>query len=309
MKVLNFYIKKITQPVINPFYRIFSTDNNRDISNTIFIAGSARSGTTWLAELLARNIKGRILFEPFHNLATRELMQSEYMPYFSEHDEIGEIKSIYRDILTGIIRNKWIDRDLNILRADYRVLKEIRANFMLHWLKRNFPEMPLIFILRNPCAVVASRMTAGWGADQDIETILRQPKLIADHLPEFEKSMRDAGTEPEKHAVVWSVTNLVPIRVLKPAQCRFIYYEDLQQNTVKVMREILNFCGINPDKPMHIKNDWSITASVKTVNSKNKPDSWKSGLEKDQVSRILNVVKEFKLDYLYDQSGNPVYKW
>lgn len=60
-------------------------------------------------------------------------------------------------------------------------MEELRLDF-LKWLRIRFPKVPLLFILRHPCAVVLSRKELGWPADSDLEPFLQQESLIEDFL-------------------------------------------------------------------------------------------------------------------------------
>ncbi|NIP33259.1 hypothetical protein GWO25_05260, partial [Candidatus Saccharibacteria bacterium] len=95
------------------------------------------------------------------------------------------LEKFCRQIFTGAIRHPWIDRQVEYLNADFRVIKAIRANLLLKWVHERFPEMPQIFIIRHPCAVVLSRMELGWDTDKDIAPFLSQPKLIEDFLDPY----------------------------------------------------------------------------------------------------------------------------
>ena len=44
----------------------------KSYSKHIIIAGSARSGTSWLAEIIALQFRYRLLFEPEHEFQTQE---------------------------------------------------------------------------------------------------------------------------------------------------------------------------------------------------------------------------------------------
>src|SRR5260370_41586597 len=43
-------------------------ERTHDPSRTALVLGSGRSGTTWLAESIARGHRSRLIFEPFHPL-------------------------------------------------------------------------------------------------------------------------------------------------------------------------------------------------------------------------------------------------
>jgi hypothetical protein len=59
------HIQRLLRPVRRFFWRHRYRDTNRRRQDSILVAGTARSGTTWLGDILA-GANGRILFEPFH---------------------------------------------------------------------------------------------------------------------------------------------------------------------------------------------------------------------------------------------------
>ena len=81
----------------------------------------------------------------------------------------------------------------------------------LKWLHENFPVVPTVFIIRHPCAVVLSRMELNWATDSNIEPFLNQPDLVTDQLAPFTNIISKASTVEEKHAIIWSVSNFVPL--------------------------------------------------------------------------------------------------
>ena len=80
-----------------------------DYRKTIFLAGSARSGTTWLQEIVNYNNEFRVLFEPFR--PDKVEMISHWRKY--QYLQADKTSSLYldpmRDILSGKIKNIWVD--------------------------------------------------------------------------------------------------------------------------------------------------------------------------------------------------------
>jgi hypothetical protein len=81
--------------------------------------------------------------------------------------------------------------------------------------------------MRHPCAVVLSRIELGWATDRDIEPFLVQPHLLEDHLDPYFDLIYRAETVEEKHAVIWSVSNLVPLKQFNSNEWKVVYYENL----------------------------------------------------------------------------------
>jgi hypothetical protein len=304
-----YWSEKLYRRVIQVFGSHFYIDGKRDAGKSIFVAGTARSGTTWLADLISSQIPCRLMFEPFNSKRVGEYQAFEYFQYMrpGQHDDV--LFAFANKVFTGEIRNRWIDRKNENLLPQFRLIKEIRANLLLKWLHDSFPEIPFLFILRHPCAVVLSRMDLGWATDQDIEPFLKQPKLISDHLSNHIDFIKSVTSDEEKHAIIWCISNLVPLKQFCPGNLQVVFYENLCTQPEEEFSKVIHYLKhndkhlkmINPDKP----STTSLLSSA-VVTGKDKLTRWKKNLSSEQIKRILNVVNEFGLDYLYGESTTPI---
>jgi hypothetical protein len=157
-------------------------DEPPDHRAAVFVAGSGRSGTTWLSELLLSGTQRRYVFEPLsrHVPQTAVFHRDLVKLYLRPDGEYPEHVAAMRDVLTGRVRNRWTERFNRRIVAEGRLVKEIRANLLLGWLQTNFPGMPIVLLLRHPCAVAASFVREGWVGR--LGDLLAQPDLVADHL-------------------------------------------------------------------------------------------------------------------------------
>lgn len=295
------------QEVASRFYFNPEADSRK----SILIAGTARSGTTWLGDLIASQIPSRILFEPFNPDLVPEYRGFHYFQYLRPGTENLEFRSFAHKVFTGEIRNRWTDRQNERIRSEYRIIKEIRVNLALKWLHDNFPEVPILFLLRHPCAVVSSRMELNWAADRDIERFLSQPDLITDHLAPYMDLIKNAKTDEEKHAVIWSVSNLVPLKQFNPNEIKIVYYESLCIQPEIELPVIFAAIG---QTYHHAKNDTvdrpsqTTRATSAVVTGTDKISGWGKKLSPSQIENILRVVDKFGLSHLYGDSYLPLNK-
>src|SRR5690606_33441478 len=98
----------------------------------------------------------------------------------------------------------------------------------LKWLKTLWPNFPIILLIRHPCAVAASKIKLHW--DTHLEDFLRQDALVEDYLYPFEKEIRAAATNFERHIFLWCIENYIPLKQLKPYEIHVIYYESFILN-------------------------------------------------------------------------------
>ena len=309
MKKIDFWSRKFFRRAVQLIGSHLYLNPVPDLHRSILVSGTARSGTTWLGDLIASQIPCQILFEPFNPDLVPEYNDFHYFQYMRPEQDHPALEAFARRVFTGDIRNRWIDRQNENLFPKYRLIKEIRANLLLKWLHVHFTEVPSLFLMRHPCAVVLSRMQLGWDTDRDIEPFLSQPELVADHLNDHVDLIRSLKTDEEKHAVIWSVSNLVPLKQFQAGELNIVYYENLCIQPETELQAIFESLGLEYDHQPARKVDQPSQTSRATsavVTGSDKISSWKSALRPDQIDRVLRVVQAFGLDHLYDDSFLPL---
>lgn len=216
-------------------------------------------------------------------------------------EQNDELNAYCRRVFTGDIRHRWIDRKVETIFPQYRLVKDIRANLFLKWLHSRFPEVPLLFVMRHPCAVVLSRIQLGWWTDKDIEPFLSQPKLIDDYLADKMEIVRRAKTIEEKHAIVWCISILVPIRQFPSHQLNVIFYENLCAQPEQEIPRIFQAIGHEYHGTVFASAKLPSATTIRTsaiVTGENKVTRWKRELTPTQIRSILSIVEDFELGYV-----------
>jgi hypothetical protein len=273
------------------------------------VAGTARSGTTWLGDLIASQLSCRILFEPFNPNLVQDYQHFKYFQYMRPGTVDPELYAFCFQVLSGVIRNSWVDHQNERIFSKYRLIKEIRANLELKWIHDNFPQVPIIFILRHPCAVVASRMELGWSTDGDIEPLLSQPHLLADFLEPFIDLIKRSKSAEAKHAIIWSISNLVPLKQFGPGELQIVNYETLCSRPDIALPEALAALGVDYSSSAlsNINRPSQTTrANSAVVIGTDKISAWRHKLTCSQIEEILTIVDAFGLGYLYSDSSLPL---
>jgi len=309
MKRINFWSRKLYRRAVQTVGSRIYVNPDRDLRKSILVAGTARSGTTWLGDLITSQIPCRILFEPFNPDLVSEYRDFHYFQYMRPGSDNDQLHTFARKVFSGDIRNTWIDRQNEWILPKYRLIKEIRANLLLKWLHNYFPEVPMVFLIRHPCAVVSSRMELGWATDSDIEPFLSQPELVSDYLGDHLALIRSAKTTEEKHAIIWSVSTLVPLKQFKPGELKIVYYENLCTQPEIELPDIFKSIGQHYENPRIDKiNQPSQTAKETSavVTGKDKVTHWKKKLTPSQIENILRVVDRFGLSHIYGDLPMPL---
>ena len=281
-------------------------DLDRDYRRSIFLAGSGRSGTTWLSEIINHRNEYRYVFEPFYPDKVSLCNNFRRKQYLRPDDRREEYLQPARTILSGGLRNSWTDRFNRKPVARWRLIKDIRANLLLGWLQSNFPEMPVILLLRHPCAVTYSRLKLGW---RDIlDDTMEQEDLVEDFLQPFEGEIRAATTPFERSVFLWCIENYVPLRQLEPESIHVSFYESLCTRPEDEVRRLFAFLGKDFDGKVYdrINRPSSLIRRESAVVIGERPvDSWTRTVDDARRERAVEILTLFGLDRIYGESPLP----
>jgi hypothetical protein len=297
--------RRLANEVCKKIYR----DSNRNIDKSIIISGTGRSGTTWLADLISSQIPCRIMFEPFHPKKIKEFSQFSYFQYMRPTEPNNMLLSYCNKVFSGNIRDPWIDSQLDRIFHSLRIIKDIRVNLFLKWIHNHFPNIPILYIIRHPCAVVLSRLELHWDTDEDIMPILSQKSLVDDFLLDKMEIIEGARTHEEKHAIIWCICNLIPIRQFQLNNLNVVFYENLctkPELEVPKIFDIINQRSQYSLFEFTEKPSGTIKPFSAIVTGENKIARWTEKLSAAQIKRILSVVEGFGLNYIYGDSYTPL---
>ena len=296
--------------LIHPFCRAVYRDRNHDIGRSMVVAGTGRSGTTWVAKIINSQVSCRVMFEPFHSRYVPDFRDFHYFQYMRPEADNDQLYACCQRLLSGRIRNAWIDREVEVILPQFRLVKEIRMNLFLKWFATRFPEVPLVFVVRHPCAVVLSRMQLGWGSEGDLADFFAQDDLMADFLQDKMGVIESARTPAQRHALIWCISNLVPLRQFTGSEWHLFFYEHLvSQPEVEIPRL---FKAIRQEFAPSVftaleRPSSSTTAEGAVMQGRQGTARWKDKLTVRQVDEILAVVAGFGLDYLYGDADSPIF--
>ncbi|MBA3951515.1 MAG: sulfotransferase [Rubrobacter sp.] len=271
-----------------------------DHTETVFLAGSGRSGTTWLSGLVNHDSGYRQVFEPFHPGKVEDFRGFGSKQYLRPGDRREEFLEPARKAVTGQLRSGWTDRG-GALVARRRLVKDIRANLLLGWLAENFPGMPIVLLMRHPCAVVSSRLALGWR--DNLDEAMGQGDLVEDHLLPVEERIRAARDPFERHLFLWCIDNHVPLRQFSPGAIHLCFYENLVLDPEPELRRLFAFVGRDFDDGVLGKlgrpsftSRWGERPSV---------DGWRSRVSGERLEGAVEVLGLFGLDRVYGAGPMP----
>jgi len=284
-------------------------DRDKRSGNTVLVAGSGRSGTTWLAQILNFRKEFRMIFEPFHNQKVEQWRSFPRRLYLSGREESEEVHRLVEAVLRGDIRNRWADSYNTKFFCRKRIVKDIRINLMLDYIHTNFPRLPIIFLMRHPCAVALSRMRLGWDRwDTDLGDFLGQENLMEDHLAGFREILAGCEDGFEREICFWAVENFLPVKQLSREKILFLSYEQLATEPKRELERV--FCYLNRDYDERVWN--AVDRNSRTTWRKGPVPSgaervaaWEGLLEDGQKRRAVEILEAFGLSRIYAEDPMP----
>jgi hypothetical protein len=282
-----------------PLSRLLGTvhaDLGRDHRNAVFLAGSARSGTTWVSDMINYRNEYRFVFEPFHPGKVRACKNFRRKQYLRPDDRREEYLGSAKTILTGDLRNFWTDRFNRRLVARRRLIKDIRANLLLGWMRANFPGMPMILLLRHPCAVAASRIALGWR--DNLSETMEQEDLVEDFLLPVEAEIRAARYAFERHVFSWCIENYVPLKQFGPGELQLSFYERFLAHPEVEIPRLFDFLGEEVDARVYSR-------AIRPGAEEAPVDTWCRRVSSSQLQRTVEILALFGLDRIYGEGTMP----
>jgi hypothetical protein len=282
---------------------------------TTFVAGMGRSGTTWLGSIINHDFSYRVLFEPFrpHKVPAASIFGP--MGYVRPSDPEPAKQQAAERILSGHTPRGIIDRGNRGLVFRRRLVKAIRCNLMLAWLKAIRPRMPVVLVIRNPLAVASSWLRLNWGLiaggnRRELDVILEQEVLLADFpLIRGMMSVFDRNDAFEQHVFQWCVLHLVPLSQLHPADGHVVYYEDIVRDPDNTVAHLASYLGVDITGPsLQRALPVSHADFLKRGSGADRTkllDEWQAVLTPGQIAKGREIVAAFGLDHLYGSDGMP----
>lgn len=291
----------------------------------VIVAGLPRSGTSWLAKALSFAPGFTYYREPdnWEHVAGAE-RRFVYLYLDGDHDDpayrrhltracAGEVATAYTMSEDPGPLLRFLGRPgrrvgerfpVLFLRRPHVLLKLVHANLNLAWLSANLPHARQVYILRHPCGQFESWKRLGW--TPQLEKLLENPRLVADHLRPFEDLIRSARSYWERVGAYWGAVMHVVHRQSGPAAPRrIVAYEWLCDDPVARIQELYRQLGLDwhPAAERFLRR--ANTEGDRRHDSLNRlaarqVDEWKQRLSPEEIETCRRFVAPFGLPYYPD---------
>lgn len=131
-----------------------------DEARATWLCSWQRSGSTWVAEVLAATPGTRLVYEPA-NVPDRLFIGEEAARTPLPTGPGPQLDAVER-ALHGRVRGAWVDQLATGHVVQRRVVKDVRAIGLLDLVAARHPMTPIIVLLRHPLSVATSAVDLGW---------------------------------------------------------------------------------------------------------------------------------------------------
>ncbi len=269
----------------------------------LIILGTARSGTSWISELIARQHRYRLLFEPEHEFNTKKgkLLCDTWLEYSNnEEAALNYIQKLYNNRVDC----NWIAQNSN---RKYKrhlwpfipkkiIIKFVRGNLLGMYLNQKF-ETPTIHLLRNPYDVINSQKRSSFPWLQELDIFRSQKELVDLISKHFNINLYklDDLSIIEKKTVRWCIENVLPLEIFNYESPNYfiVKYEDLY-NGINKFTELCSLVGIKPISNIDEVYKKPSSKTHKNSKIKNKENNINTfSLTEEEISEISGILKTF----------------
>ncbi len=311
------------------------------------LAGSGRSGTTWVLDALAIPNKRRTIFEPLHPACVPGA--NNFAHLFVKPDEKNEaLYLFFKTLLTTKKLGTWIDyrvrsdrlqpsldrfRSLHDMYEWYLrikkfkrnkkkyesslnkppMIKMIRGNLLLGWLVQNF-SMNIALLVRHPGAVIESMYRLGgddWDSKKALSLYQKQDKLLQQLNTKSQNLISTATTDLERHMLTWCLENASPIQDAEKNGIKVIFYENLVTDSISEWKVLTSALGLNevPDQSI-LKKPSQQAAPGKNDHdyTKTKLGHWMKTFSSSEINTMQNILNTFGVTCYRMNEPTPVIK-
>lgn len=268
----------------------------------LIIVGTARSGTSWLSETIAKQYRYRLLFEPEHEHNTQKgyLVCDQWIQDTTlQKHAVKYLKNVF----LNRVDSDWIAQNSNrklkrhlwpFIPKKY-IIKFVRANLAAHFINEYF-KIPVIHLIRNPYDVIKSQKRSSFPWLQDLSKFSSQPNLVDCIKFNFGLDITNIEnyTIIELRTIRWCIENVIPLEVWEPYvnNSKVIRYETLLADSKEFYDLCIQF-NLEPIKDLesHYSLPSSKTHPNSSIRTNKKPATVLDSSEIEQITRILNIFK------------------
>lgn len=207
-------------------------------SDVIFLSGMPRSGTSWTSQIFDSSPEVRFRLSPLFSYELKNRLDKS-----SSREEWEEVfAAAYRS------QNEFMNQSYRREAGEYPtfedklpdpstlVIKDTRFHDLTESMLEHFPKLKLVAIVRHPCGAVHSWLTT--------------PSEFPEGADPLENWRSGACRKPG-FGEFWGFDDwkfvarlFLRLQTERPGQIRIVRYEDIVADSVRVVRDLFDWCGL-----------------------------------------------------------------
>jgi hypothetical protein len=252
-----------------------------------------------VAQVLGDASEGRVLFEPCLNPQARAVAGDSLRPYLLDPGHAPALKKHYDRLLSGRIHGSWIDKAGFRPWSDTLILKLIRVNMMLPWLAANYPEVPMILLLRHPVPVAKSAVAQGW--ESPLLPVLDTPGLPPDLVAAAKRALAYPPGSYHQWLAHWALESAMMLRSARTLGAPIYFYEHLRRSPATEFSRLARSAGVELTR---FRADEvgrpSVTAADPSWKAAGQVGAWLEDCTPAELQWAEEMLTEFSLGALYE---------
>jgi hypothetical protein len=295
-----------------PVMKLLSASTIRSIvhgkkpKDILFIASFSRSGSTWLANLVNFRNEYRYIFEPIFPGRVELFSHYHRKQYLRPEDDDPVYLEPMKKLLGGRYYDRWIDVRTRRYRSARMLIKEIRGNLLLGWLKNHFPHIKLVLLIRHPLATAHSNVACRWPGS--FAKYLSQPALVNDYLHRYVPIVERCRSSIEKKVLQWCIEHSIAFEQLTLHEYYPVFYESLYTDPEGQLKNLFRYAAVEWDP--HVLGSVAVPSHTSreksAVRRGGSPlNQWRSKVKEDVLRRSMRILESFGLHRLYGEDDLP----
>lgn len=271
----------------------------------IIIVGSARSGTSWVSETMAKQYRYRMLFEPEHDTNTTKghLICDRLIIDAGKKDPAT--KYLLR-VFSNRVDSDWIAQNSNRKWKRHLwpfipkkfVIKFVRCNLSAQWMNDYF-DIPVVHVIRNPYDVLFSqnRVKFPWLYDFSYFEKQENLKRLLKEYFDIQITNFSGYSDLEKLTWRWCIENLLVLKLINKQKANYevIRYEELRRDR-KQFEGLCRKFGLDPIPNLEEEYTKPSTKThPKSEIIRNAPKS--DHFNQEELEQINRILRRFSMNF------------
>jgi hypothetical protein len=285
-------------------------DPFHDPSRAVVVLGSARSGTTWLAQLLSAPRRTRLVLEPLHAGSPLRPTTFVWGDWRAPGSEDAALTDVWARVLSGSARSTRTDRMNDCRFATRRVVKCIAGTNLAGWLCARFPTVPVVYIVRHPFAAamsateLASAVGGIWRSltESLVDDLLDRSAVFDGPLEPYRSAAIEIRRRPASPfgagVLRWCLENFVALTSRPPSGALLVRYEELLADPRPQLTAVGSFVGLDLTRAGNRLDRPSKTEfrSGGPVSRLERAEGWKQRLQPAELREGTEILEAFGLE-------------